>query len=211
MIAGIKFRQTGAKSRVLVAMTCFRLVRRRSGRALVRANPADPQRRRVSAAPRRNAIAKLVSGAWRVTVRSLAKGCPGRWAASIADRSRSTAIRKPSVTSSIVRETSVAASMARSAMLGEGMVCGVSLSKARTPIESAEAATFGYPRVRVFEQRARRPLAIRDRRRCERRVAASSGKCGTVNFVPSIDPSIDMSLHAAAAKRTCQVLRRHHD
>ena len=50
----------------------------------------------------------------------------------------------------MVRETSLAVSMARSAMLGEGMVCGVSLSKTRTPTQDAEAATFGYPRVRVF-------------------------------------------------------------
>jgi hypothetical protein len=40
--------------------------------------------------------------------------------------------------------------MARCAMLGEGTVCGVSLSKIGTPIKGAETATFGYPRVRVF-------------------------------------------------------------
>jgi hypothetical protein len=50
----------------------------------------------------------------------------------------------------MVRETSVAVSMARSAMLGEGIVCGVSLSKTELRLGMHEAATFGYPRVRVF-------------------------------------------------------------
>jgi hypothetical protein len=37
-----------------------------------------------------------------------------------------------------------------------------------------------------FEQRVERPLAIRDRRRFERRVAASASKCEAANFVPSV-------------------------
>jgi hypothetical protein len=36
-----------------------------------------------------------------------------------------------------------------------------------------EAATFGYPRERSFGTAGQRPLAIRDRRRVERRVTAS--------------------------------------
>ena len=151
-----------------------------------------PQRRLVSAAPSRNAIARLVNGACRVAVRSRASGCPGRCAASIADRSRSTAIRRPSVTSSIVRETSAAASMARSAMLGEGTVCGVSSSKAETPIEVHEAATFGYPpRARVLNSGSEDLLLSATGAVCERRVAASIRKCRTMNFVPTIHTSLD--------------------
>jgi len=36
-----------------------------------------------------------------------------------------------------------------------------------------EVATFGYPRERSFRTAGQRPLAIRDRRRVERRVATS--------------------------------------
>ena len=135
-------------------------------------------------------MARLVSGACRVTVRSRARGCPGRCAASIADRSRSTAIRRPSVISSIVRETSVAASIARSAMLGEGTVSGISLSKTELRSRGPRQPPLAIRACACFEQRARRPLAIRDRRRLKRRVAASSRKCGAVNFVPSIDMSL---------------------
>jgi len=39
-----------------------------------------------------------------------------------------------------------------------------------------EAATFGYPRERSFGTAGQRPLAIRDRRRIERRVTASLQK-----------------------------------
>jgi hypothetical protein len=94
---------------------------------------------------------RLVNGASRVTDRSLASGCPGRCALSIAARNRSTAIWRPEVISSIVRETSVAVSIARSAMLGGGTGGGGSMPIKRSlPSEDNEAATFGYPRVRVF-------------------------------------------------------------
>jgi len=51
----------------------------------------------------------------------------------------------------MVRETSVAVSMARSAMLGDGTVCGVSMftGAAHNALDD-EAATFGYPRVRLL-------------------------------------------------------------
>jgi len=101
---------------------------------------------------------RLVRGASRVVVRSLASGCPGRCALSIAACSRSTATRRPVVTSSIVRETSVAVSIARSAMLGGEAGCGGSM-----PIKQN------------FPKRTMRPppFAIRDRRRVERQVTAS--------------------------------------
>jgi len=52
------------------------------------------------------------------------------------------------------------------------------------PQKEREAATFGYPRVRCIEQRVRKPLAIRDRRRGERRATASRQECRRTNFVP---------------------------
>ena len=86
------------------------------------------QRRRVIATPSRNAIHRLVSGASRVTLRSLASGWPGCCACSIADRNRSTATCNPAVSSSIVCDTSVAVSMARSAMLGANVGSGALMS-----------------------------------------------------------------------------------
>ena len=174
----IKFRQAGRKSGLSALNSrCF------GGSA----SRAAAQWRRVRAAPSKNAIAKLVSGACRVTVRRRASGWPGRCAASIADRSRSTAIRRPSVTSSIVRETSAAVSMARSAMLGEGTVCGISLSKTRTPMRGAQGSHLWLsPRARVLNSGPGDLWLSATGAVCERRVAASSGKCGAMDFVPSI-------------------------
>jgi hypothetical protein len=54
-------------------------------------------------------------------------------------------------------------------------------------VGSDEAAIFGYPRVRSFlNSGPKGPLAICDRRRCERRMAASSRKCRADNFVPPL-------------------------
>jgi hypothetical protein len=64
--------------------------------------------------------------------------------------------------------------MARSAIPGSDVDCGISVLKFvnSAPDEVNEAGTFGYPRERRSEQRVRRPLAIRDRRRGVRRVPA---------------------------------------
>jgi hypothetical protein len=54
-------------------------------------------------------------------------------------------------------------------------------------VGSDEAAIFGYPRVRSFlNSGPKGPLAICDRRRGERRMAASSRKCRADNFVPPL-------------------------
>jgi len=60
-----------------------------------------------------------------------------------------------------------------------------------------------------LEQRARRPLAIRDRRRCERRVAASSGECWTATFVPPIHSLC--GAFAGCSRAWQSLLLRHHD
>jgi len=90
----------------------------------------------------------------------VASGLPGCRAVVTASLSRSAAERSAAVNSVIVHDTSVAVSMARSAMPGWGIGCGFSLFNVRCsqnygliagrPIE---AVTFGYPRVRCFEQR----------------------------------------------------------
>jgi hypothetical protein len=49
-----------------------------------------------------------------------------------------------------------------------------------------EAATMATRDRRRCERRALRPLAIRDRRCVEQRVAASSDKCGAACFVPTL-------------------------
>jgi hypothetical protein len=51
-------------------------------------------------------------------------------------------------------------------------------------IKCDEAVTFGYPRDRSFGTAGQRPLAIRDRRRVERRVTASSKECCGDRIVP---------------------------
>ena len=93
---------------------------------------------------------RQVRGASRVVARSLASGWPGRCARSIARRNRSTATWSPAITSSIVRDTSVAASIARSVMLGANVGSGALISTGKAFDAGYEAATFGYPRVRVF-------------------------------------------------------------
>jgi hypothetical protein len=67
----------------------------------------------------------------------------------------------------MVWDTSVAASMARSAMPGWGLGCGMSVLKfvVSKPDEEIRPAPLAIRASARFEQRARRPLAIRDRRR----------------------------------------------
>jgi hypothetical protein len=147
------------------------------------------QRRRATAIAHRNATNRLASGAARVMSAMVESGLPGRRDSATASLSRSAAVLRAPVTSPIVRDTSVAVSMARSAMPGCGINCGVSM------LTGNYSGRVGNKRGRhlwlsaralVFEQRAQRPLAICDRRRGERRMAASSRKCRADNFVPPL-------------------------
>ena len=110
-------------------------------------------------------------------------GFPGWRAVAIAWLSRSIAGRRAAESSVIVRDTSVAVSMARSAMPDWVIDSGVSISTIpclrncdadSLPIDGGRH--LRHPRERSFEQRVKGPLAIRDRRRGERRVAASHQK-----------------------------------
>jgi hypothetical protein len=76
--------------------------------------------------------------------------------------------------------------MARSAMPGWDVDCGISVLKRHLQIdETNEPAPLAIRACACFEQRAFRPLAIRDRRRLERRVPALQWKCGAWDFVPA--------------------------
>jgi hypothetical protein len=118
-------------------------------------------------------------------------GWPGRRAAAIVSLSRSTAARSVVVTSVIVRDTSVAVSIARSAMPGFGgsndgsMLIQFFLSKKFSGNRN-EAVTFGYLRARVFAQRVRRPLAIRDSAVFNGGWRPRRSKCGSGKFVPGL-------------------------
>ena len=104
---------------------------------------------------------RLASGASRVMALTVASAPPGLRDAAIASLSRSTAAFSPSETSVTVRDTSVAVSMARSAMPGWRDGPGVSI-------------VIGQPFARIRMKPP--PLAIRDRRRDERRVTVSHGE-----------------------------------
>jgi hypothetical protein len=111
-----------------------------------------------------------------VTLLMIESGLPGCRAAAMTRLSRSTAAWSAAEISVIVRDTSVAVSMARSAMLGWGVGWGVSIFTIalKTSTEARRGRRLWLSaRALVFEQRVRRPLAIRDRRRFERRAAAS--------------------------------------
>src|SRR5579871_4209262 len=65
--------------------------------------------------------------------------------------------------------------MARSATPGGGTECGGSMPICQgPPYEAMRPPPLAIRACACFEQRVRRPLAIRDRRRYERRVTASS-------------------------------------
>jgi hypothetical protein len=116
----------------------------------------------------------------------------------MASLSRPTAARSVAESSVIERDASVAVSMARSARLGwsvdSDVSSDVSMFIRKTHLVCRSRDTVWVRAMRVpplairasagFEQRVQRPLAIRDRRRVERRVAASLEKCGGENLVP---------------------------
>jgi hypothetical protein len=115
-------------------------------------------------------------------------GFPGSRAVAMARLNRSTAACSAAESSVTARDTSVAVSMARSA--APGWEVGWSCSLFTIPVPSQRY--FGRRdrhlwlsvRALVLNSGSRRPLAIRSRRRGERRVTASTHQMRGGSFVP---------------------------
>jgi hypothetical protein len=116
------------------------------------------------------------------------RGFPGSRAVAMARLNRSTVACSAAESSVTVRDTSVAVSMARSA--APGWEVGWSGSLFTIPVPSQR-----YPgrrdrhlwlsvRALVLNSGSKRPLAIRYRRRGERRVTASTQQMRGSSFVP---------------------------
>jgi hypothetical protein len=115
----------------------------------------------------------------------------------------------------MVRETSAAVSMARSALPGWNVGWGVSMLTCPCPRNAPVIGSMknGLPPLAIracarFEQRVQRPLAICDRRRFERRVAASAWEmrgcavCSANPVVHLMEPSSQQGFYLTGNTET---------